>query len=180
MNNNVLTNILVFAAGAAIGSVVTWKLVKTKYEQIAQEEIDSVKEVFARRASTEKPSLDEYISKLNDQGYNTTDGATTAPDEYEEEEETESMVDDMAYVIAPDEFGEFDDYETISLTYYADEVLADDMDDPIDDTVEIVGPDALMRFGEYEEDAVYVRNDKLKTDYEILLDTRKYSEVTRH
>ena len=41
-----LNNVLIFAVGAAIGSAVTWKLLKTKYERIAQEEIDSVKEVF--------------------------------------------------------------------------------------------------------------------------------------
>ena len=46
-----LSNFIIFATGAAIGSVVTWKIVKTKYEQIAQEEIDSVKEVYSKRES---------------------------------------------------------------------------------------------------------------------------------
>ena len=44
-----LCNVLMFAAGIAIGSVVTWKMVKTKYEQIAQEEINSVKEHFNKK-----------------------------------------------------------------------------------------------------------------------------------
>ena len=43
------TNVLLFAAGAAIGSAVTWKVVKTKYDRLIQEEIDSVKEAFADR-----------------------------------------------------------------------------------------------------------------------------------
>lgn len=47
MNRSALCKVLVFAAGAAIGSVITWKIVKTKYEQIAQEEIDSVKDEYA-------------------------------------------------------------------------------------------------------------------------------------
>lgn len=47
MNRDTLCKFFLFTAGAAIGSVVTWKLVKTKYEQIAQEEIDSVKEEYA-------------------------------------------------------------------------------------------------------------------------------------
>ena len=34
---------LAFIAGAGIGSVCTWQLLKRKYELIAQEEIDSVK-----------------------------------------------------------------------------------------------------------------------------------------
>ena len=37
--------LLAFIAGAGIGSVCTWQLLKRKYEQIAQEEIDSVKAV---------------------------------------------------------------------------------------------------------------------------------------
>ena len=39
---------LIFSTGVAIGSFVTWKMVKTKYERIAQEEIDSVKETFSK------------------------------------------------------------------------------------------------------------------------------------
>ena len=48
MKNNVKI-IFTFALGVAVGSVTTWKLIKTKYEQIAQEEIDSVKEVYSKR-----------------------------------------------------------------------------------------------------------------------------------
>ena len=35
--------VLVFITGAGIGSVCTWQLLKRKYEQIAQEEIDFCK-----------------------------------------------------------------------------------------------------------------------------------------
>ena len=59
--NNKFTNFIMFTAGAAVGSVVTWKLLKTKYERLAQEEIDSVKEVFSKRQST--PTTDEVESK---------------------------------------------------------------------------------------------------------------------
>ena len=39
---NKLWGVFIFAAGAAIGSVVTWKIVKRKYERRAQEEIEWV------------------------------------------------------------------------------------------------------------------------------------------
>ena len=42
---------LAFIAGAGIGSVCTWQLLKRKYELIAQEEIDSVKVAYAERES---------------------------------------------------------------------------------------------------------------------------------
>ena len=41
--------IVIFAVGAVAGSAATWYFTKTKYEKIAQEEIDSVKEVFSNR-----------------------------------------------------------------------------------------------------------------------------------
>ena len=48
MSNKTIT-FTMFVFGVAIGSVVTWQYVKKKYEQIAQEEIDSVKEIFSKR-----------------------------------------------------------------------------------------------------------------------------------
>lgn len=72
------------------------------------------------------------------------------------------------YVIAPEEFGE-DGYNTESLIYYQDKVLATNDDSMIDaDESELLLGDGLEHFGEYEDDAVHVRNEKTKTDYEIL------------
>ena len=51
------------------------------------------------------------------------------------------------------------------------------MDDIVDNVDDVVGVDSLTHFGEYEEDSVFVRNDLLQTDYEILRDPRKYSDV---
>ena len=82
------------------------------------------------------------------------------------------------YVISPEEFDE-EGYETISLTYYADGVLADEQNFPIEDVEDTVGKDALNSFGEYEDDSVYVRDDDKGIDYEILLDIRKYSELPK-
>ena len=72
-----------------------------------------------------------------------------------------------------------DGYEMISLTHYSDGVLADDDDEKMadDEVDEVVGADYAEHFGEYEDDSVFIRNDKLKCDYEILLDQRKYSEL---
>lgn len=84
-------------------------------------------------------------------------------------------MDNRPYVISPDEFGECLEYEQITLTYYADDVLADDRDEIVDRRV--VGLDALSHIGDYEPDAVHIRNDILKTEYEILVDHRKYSDV---
>lgn len=189
---NTLNKALWFAAGVTIGSVVTWKFVKTKYEQMAQEKIEFVIERFEKKygevkenksddimlpGSNEKPSISEYASMLDELRY--SKGAEVKENETENEEEDDDM-DDEPYVISPDEFDEHEDYEVETLTYYADGVLTDWYDEPIEDVEEYIGKDALNRFGEYEKDTVYVRNDVHKSDYEIQRDTRKYSEVYPH
>lgn len=89
----------------------------------------------------------------------------------------EDMKNDRPYVIPPDEFGDYPDYETISLTYYNDKVLTDENNEIVDNIDELIGEDSLTHFGEYEDDSVFVRNDSLKSDYEILLDSANYSDI---
>ncbi len=179
-------NLFIFAAGAAFGSFVTWKVLKDKYEQIAQDEIDSVKEVFSKKESydnkepilaeenehDEKPNIMEYAAKLQENGYTNYSDSENKETVHKEDDSVQKP-----YVIPPDEFGEFAGYDTVSLTYYADRVLADDNDDVIEEVDDVVGTESLSHFGEYEDDSVFVRNDRLKCDYEILLDQRKFSDV---
>ena len=190
---NKTKNFMLFVLGVAVGSVVTWRYVEKKYEQIAQDEIDSVKEVFSKRETDvteddevirekasnakEKPNIVEYAAKLREQGY--TNYSDVEPETKKEEANEESMDIDTPYVIQPEEVGEFDDYEIIGLTYYADQVLTDEDDKLVEDIEDTIGFDSLSRFGEYEDDSVFVRNDRLKCDYEILLDQRKYSDVIK-
>lgn len=61
--NKTLCNVLLVTVGAAIGSLVTWKVAKTKYEQIAQEEIDSVKEEYKRVMDLQRKEVDLYRNK---------------------------------------------------------------------------------------------------------------------
>lgn len=174
--NYTLSNLVTFAVGAAIGSAVAWKLLKTKYERIAQEEIDSVKEVFSKKKH-ELEEKDAY-EKLA-QAYS-GEGICARPTK-NYNEEVDDLNDDPR-IISPFEFGENgDEYEAVSLTYYADGVLADDLDEPIDDIDSVVGSEALNHFGDNESDpdSVYVRNDRMKCDYEILLDTRNYADVKK-
>ena len=174
-----LNKILIFAAGATIGSAVTWKLVKTKYEQIANDEINEMREHFKKKNGIKEENdeeneyepdgndISEYEEVLDETGYRN----------YSTKKEKEETNVETPYVISPEEFDDNEDYETVSLTLYEDGVLTDEMDNIIDDIDELVGEDSLNHFGEYEDDSVFVRNDERKTDYEILRDTRKFSDV---
>lgn len=200
MNNKVI-GIIAFAAGAAVGSVATWKLVKTKYEQIAQEEIESVREIYFHNdkdepyddPDDETPKVAEirsYKDLVDKTGYvNYCENDVEAM----VKEKAKAIVDecnnildgskkvemeDRPYVIRPDEF-DTNDYHITTLSYYKDGVVADyDTGEVLsDEEVEnLVGLESLTRFGEYEEDSVFVRNDSRKTDYQILRDEEAYSD----
>lgn len=175
---------VIFSLGVAAGLAISWKYNKDKYETIAREEINDVKERYrSKREHTEKETdaegsdedtkeelvsgfKNEYENMMRNLGYK----------DYGEKKGEDEVA--KPYVIKPEEFGQTDDdYDLISLNYYADGVLTDDFDDIIEDVEGTVGEDSLSHFGEYENDTVYVRNDARKVDYEICLDNRKFSEV---
>ena len=185
--NKTLSNLFIFTAGAAIGSAVTWKLVKDKYARIAQEEIEAVREVYMKHdddivepVADEEPAvvIPESVPKFTDQ--ERVDYANIANTYNNNNEKGVPKPVSRPYVISPDEFDE-NGYQTVSLTYYADGVVEDDFYDVLDDDEieEKIGRDSLNHFGEYEEDSVFVRNDELETDYEILRDSRNYADVPK-
>ena len=181
--------IFIFIAGAGLGAFATWQFLKNKYEQIANEEIASVKEAYNKKdnISADESEEDEFQEKSADgKLVETALPSEEEVNEYKKivsnytsnENEEEKGVTDMPrgpYVIKPEEFGNMD-YDLVSLEYYADKVLVDEDDHPIQDVEYMVGEDSLEHFGEYEDDAVYVRNDLIKTDFEILLVESRYYE----
>ena len=211
--NKYIGGIIAFTAGVGTGSVLTWLLLKTKYEINSAEKCESFEEILARRnnepnedVNEEEPLEDAPVDDAAERAKvaNAMKGKPKANVEYDkfyvhEEEvkkstknrtakkkkEEEVLLDDgpleevlSPYVILPEEFGECDDtsYTCSSLRYHADGVLAYDNGDIVTDLEDIIGFDALSHFGEYEEDSVFVRNPRLKMDYEILLDLTNYYE----
>lgn len=183
--NSKVSFILGTIIGAGIGVAGTYSYFKDKYEKLAEKDFNSrrvfdedkkdeseepVAEKTADSRTVDKPSIAEYAARLQKEGYvNYSD--------MQDKKQKQKIGVDKPYVIQQSDFGEFDDYEKISLTYTADGVLLDDMNEIVDDIEETVGEDSLEHFGEYEDDSVYVRNDAKKCDYEILLDQRNYQEI---
>lgn len=179
--NKGTVGLIFFAAGSAAGYVTAQKLLKDKYEQLVQDEIDSIRAVFYKYGATETLPI---AADSKDAPSKTTTQEKVDYRRFGEslkymQKSEDTQVEMKPRVISPDEFGEQDGYDEISLTYYADKVLTDDHDHPMDaDEIEAtVGKNSLLHFGEYEPDAVFVRNDRLKADYEILLDSHTYAEV---
>lgn len=195
-----IINILLFTAGAAVGSLVTWKVVKTKYERIAQEEIDSVKETWGRLMRESDDDIyeddmdEEELERIREEqehaavmtDYTTLAGKYSRTSDVEVEngkegeEDYEVPIMNGPCVITPDEYGDGNyDHSLSCITYYSgDDVLADDWGVTLD-IEETIGREALDHIGDYAEGVVHVRNERLQIDYEVVQDARTYTEVMR-
>ena len=199
--NNKLFSFVMFTTGAAIGSLVTWKAIKTKYERLAQEEIDSVKEEFSRLSKIRKESNDrqneDEDAEAGDIELNGTDqdnlveynNITARYRSSSDDDETDEEGDEWSegevpyingpYVISPDDFASSPPgYSAQPLDYFADGILADGWGVELD-IEETIGEESLEHFGEYADDLLYVRNERKEIDYEVTKDPRTYAEAVQ-
>lgn len=203
--NSYVKSTISFMAGAAVGAGLAIIFLKKKYDQMYQESAARMEEVYSElikeqvpyeteggedpevlaRLNREKPDLNEYARSIAKEhkfvDYTKHAEIKTAgeiKEEHLEKEAEEPKKDIDIYTIDPNDFGEFDDYGHIFLTYYSDGILAEGEDILDDDEIEnCVGLDYEDHFGEYEDDSVHIRNDRLKCDYEILADERTFEKA---
>ena len=179
-----MKGLFIFAAGLAVGAIAGACLVRNKALEDAKQEVEEVREYYRNKhdevkeegaeVEVEVPKdVDVVKDIVKENGYtnynkpqtvNIPQYAIVPPNEY-------------PYVIDPSEFGEEPGYDTMTLTYFADGVLVDDVDDVIDEADVVVGLENLKVFEEFGATAVYVRNDIYRTDYEILRDDWNYSDL---
>ena len=217
--NNTAKGILLFVAGATIGSLVTYKIVKKDEEERIHEQVEEIREAihkangvlteeeavddapndfvpgsihkangvltdaevvddapndFVSGSIPKKPEIEEVIKMVKEKKYvDYSDMSKTTDDTTEEDDDSDANI----YVIPPDRYDEFEDYDAIELVYYADGQLCDENDEPIGDVESKVGKDFSEHFGDYEPDAVHIRNENLKVDYEICMDERSYHDI---
>lgn len=175
-----MKGLLIFTAGLALGAIAGAYAIKNKVQAEAKEEIEEVREYY-RTKGGEETTKEEIVSeettattdvehvnynKITSNYITQSNSVCQTPDYHEE-----------PYIIDPEDFGSRDDYDTMTLTYFADGVLVDDVDDVVDEQDIVVGLDNLKVFSELGASSVYVRNDIYRTDYEILRDDWNWSDL---
>ena len=189
----------IFGAGVIAGAFVAARAVKEKYQQEAEEEIAEMREYYrelkkestkvetaeddTKEESKEEPKddfkpieeLEEAKEIIKDKGYiNYTRYNDTDIKENKREEQVD---ENEIYIIDPEEYGgENGEYDTATLTYFKDGVLTDEVDEIVPYNI-IGGEENLQPFKDYPDcNAVYVRDDNIMVDYEILRDPYQYDE----
>ena len=197
---------IIFIGGVAVGSFVTWRLLKEKYIRQTQEEINEVREHYRKKKESEevtvdsngatetneKPDLIAYAAKLTKNGYidytnpkslvKATGDMIDAVVQKDNEESLDPVIlNDPSYqppyIISPEDFAIDDEYTIVNLNYYIDGVLTDEDDHIVENVDDVVGLENLNHMGEYEDDALHIRNENYKCEYEILLSRRLYHDT---
>ena len=198
MNKRDLSKVFMFVAGAAIGSLATWQITKRYYDQLLEQEFESMRDYFENKKLEEsEQEIQELKEAVENLGYTAREAADKAKEkpgimefaakiqesEYVDyanvkgtKEPPASREKSVPYVISP-EMVEESEYNLMTLTYYQDGVLTDDWNDTENYADNLAGCNFKDHFGDYVEDVVHVRNDALGIDYEITLDPRKYSDT---
>ena len=207
MFKKVLSGLAIFAAGVVTGSIITNAVVKEKATQEANEkaaeEIAEVREIYRNKTKKEQNEMvaEEQNEKVDPlkvkpqtdrEDYNSYYKMTqNYASQNEEKPKRASSISDLnaftyeksvdrPYIIDPEDYGEEDDYDTMQLTYFmGDKTLVDESaDDTIDEPDLHIGLDNLAIFDEFQgASSIYVRNDILKMDFEILKDDCAYSDL---
>lgn len=184
-----MKGLLIFAAGLAVGAVAGAVIVKNKVLADAKAEIDEVREYYRESRGVKEVEEKEEVKEVEKKEYELKDiqvkdepktGLTNYSQitkMYMSKDEYQTPMYDDPFVIDPSEFGENPEYDTETLTYFADGVLVDDVDDVIEEPDIVVGLENLKVFEEFGATSVYVRNDIYKTDYEIIRDDWNYSDL---
>lgn len=178
-----IKGIFIFVIGVVSGTFVGAQIAKKKYEEIANEEIEEIRAYYKEREKEvkeiEEPNAveapeEKSIEVEERKQYNNIikRGNYMAVDE-----EEQNNVCDEAYPIDPSEFGNDGKNATETLTYFADGVLVNEVDEVIEDPDLVVGRHHIDIFNEFPDaTCVYVRNDLDGTDYEILKDDWCWSD----
>ena len=182
-----MKGLFIFAAGVVAGAVAGAYLIKDKVITDAKEEINEVREYYKEKMKKQDNKEEENVVeepkeevKVEKEEYKQITKQYVDYNKVVEVEKNYMQPEDEPYPINPEEFGDKEDegWDTMVLTYFADGVLIDDADEVIEQPDVVVGLDNLNIFEEFPDaTCVYVRNEVWRTDFEILRDDWKWSDL---
>ena len=188
----------IFLGGLITGAVMTYFAMKNKCEEYIQNEIKDVKDELNNRHNDcvendvidvdETEEVKDTENVENHQEYNELTNEYAPENEVEISEIEREDDPRFAHIVTPEDFGSIEGYDYDSLYWHPNNVVTNNTDTEIIDSDELynlvgmswsegtVGEDSLTHFGEYEDDTVFVRNNDLKCDYEILRTIEDFEE----
>ena len=154
--------LIAFLAGTVIGSLVTYFAVKNHFRDLTNKEIDEMSKRFAEADSSPEEHNEDPSTVFMDNTRKHISNLDDYPREDVSDDEKPRILHDL------EDYTDDDEYDKCTLIYYSDGILADQYDHQLSIEETIGDEEFLDHFGEVEKDILYVRNEHLKTDYEII------------
>lgn len=196
---NKLLPIATFIGGAIIGAFVGWTAHKTKHENDIDAAVESTKESLINMRKSNLPKVEDTIDMNEDEfkdyvekrvensreeqkkAYHKISAQYQPSGEVVTPEMTlEERAAAQPELIYAEDYGmELDTgetYDTIELMWFKDDILATDAELEILDVATTIGWDAIAQFDKTGLTTIYVRNHRLKVDYEVF----KYDDTYKH
>lgn len=190
--NEMVKNIAIFAAGTSVGIFFAQKVLEKQSNESIEEtfikrgdhhEERSVNNIYHQKSSLDGTVTNEYNKIKRDYGIveEYDEGEETEEDDFINEFEAPSPENNKnkPYVIEETDFlDNMKHYNKISLYYYAqDDVLSDVDEIPITNVDAVVGDETINTLSSANTyNVIYVRNNRLETDYEIIALNQSYQE----
>ena len=184
--------LLVFCLGAVTGSVFAAKFLDERYSKIADEEIESVKEVAKKtiddlkeKISNVKKEANENCAtcfKKSDEEYKINDGLlyhnitnSYGYDSLDKPKDKDIAIEDLT----EEQFSEGDNEKMTVWFYGQDKALINDDDQPIDNAFDCVGKGIINEPENYfhfpDKTTLYIRNHTMGIDFEVIYLDKSYS-----
>lgn len=188
-------NAVIFLSGVGLGAVSTYFILKDKFEQQANQEAEDLKayyeDMYANRPYTDdvelddihedaivnesdeekkdEPDYNEIVNKLNYNQY-----STKVPSPVDGEVQPAKK----PYQISMDEYNEDMGYVKKIISYFEeDEVCMDnDTKEVLDNVAKDLGIDNLELINTEGNDEIYIRNEKLGIDYNVVSEPGSYED----
>lgn len=196
--NSFIKSLMVFLVGGAGGALLTYALLEKRYEEYEdelqselkaeyddeyREYLDAVLETSDTKYQDPKTEMEggDYDKAMDD-----TKPIIKKYTQYHKMSQSELAKEvepgRAPYIIKEDEYSNelstsIMRHKKELLYYYAeDDALTDEREEIITNGYDIIGDEALSNFGESgdDPDVVYVRNENLSTDYEIIRLNKSY------
>lgn len=182
--------VLSFVAGGGTAYLVLRKRIEEKYDKIMHLELERFyTAILEEKDEEEHPVMQTYdpeteeFTTVEDPDESLTYETVIVENEYLESVPEVSETDayqNTPYIISNETFFQNTrEYDQSTLTYYeGDDILVDEIDEPIQDPDMVVGEANLSKFGHGSKDnnIVYVRNDVLGLDFEVVRRHGKYAQ----
>ena len=201
-----LKNTLIFLSGAGAGVLGTWLYLKERYLARADAEIEDMRLHYEAKLEDLKEMerdilltadlKEENKEIISENGYENDQNSIENPVISEDivkkarKKSKKAVREDPIDIPAPhiisfDEYTDDTSYEKCILSYFEeDEVVMDNNEEVVTDAFNILGKDNLEQFGmvygDFDDDTLYIRNELLGFDYEVVREGGSYENFVKN